>query len=312
MLKILYALEQIIFILALAPLVNGIIKKAKAFWQCRQGPGIFQPYYDIFKYLRKDTVVSEHASWIFLATPYISLGAFMAAITLVPVLFTQAPLGFTGDFILLIYLLVIARFFTALAGLDAGSAFGGMGSSREMAVSALVEPALVMVFFSIASRVHSSNLSQTISTLAHDGWEIVTPGHLLAFLAFFFVLITETGRVPVDNPDTHLELTMIHEGMILEYSGKPLGLLLWGVTVKQLLFLTLAANIFLPWGIAENLNGISILVSLVVYLAKVIILGIALALVETGYAKMRLFKVPELLGAAFILATIAILANFIF
>jgi len=308
--QISYALGQVAFMLLLAPLLSGIIKKIKAFWQCRRGPGVLQVYYDIFKYLRKDTVVSEHTSWIFLANPYISLGAVLVVATLVPVLAVRAPLGFTGDFILLVYLLAVARFFTALAGLDAGSAFGGMGSSREMAVSAMVEPALVMAFFSVAVRVQSTNLSQVVESLAGKGWQVITPGHLLAIVAFFVVVIAETGRIPVDNPDTHLELTMIHEGMLLEYSGKPLGLLLWAASVKQLLVLTLMANIFFPWGLAEGLNGAEILVSLIVYLIKIVILGAGLAVVETSLAKVRLFKVPELLGASFMLSVLAVAANF--
>ncbi len=307
-LKITYAVGQITLILLLAPLISGIIARIKAFWQCRQGPGIWQVYYDILKYCRKDQIVSEHTSWIFKVTPYLTWGSLGLAGLFLPVLSFNPPLNFAGDVLAFLYLMAVARFFTALAALDAGSAFGGMGASREMAVSAIAEMALVFVLFVIGWQAGTLSLSGMSLAMARES--VNPPGSfgILTLIALIIVAVAETGRIPVDNPDTHLELTMIHEGMLLEYSGKPLGLMVWAASVKQLLVLSLVAGLLLPWGMNFGHNGLTWIWAIPVYLLKVMVLGVILAIIETVNVKMRLFKVPSLLGTSFILALMALLA----
>ncbi|WP_418790849.1 respiratory chain complex I subunit 1 family protein [Phosphitispora sp. TUW77] len=306
------SLLQVMIIVLAAPLVTGIIMKFKAVFQTRRGPGIFQPYLDLYKYMQKESVISEHASWIFRVTPYIYFGALLAAATLIPTISAAGFLSHTGDAIMVIYLFALGRFFLTLAGLDAGSAFGGMASSREMAISSLAEPALMLALFTMAINAGTTNLGGIISGVNNAGIAAYTPAHLLTFGAVFIVALAETGRIPVDNPDTHLELTMIHEGMLLEYSGKPLAILTLGASVKQLLIFSLLANLFFPWGIAAGtgINGLAI--GLLAYLGKVIIIGLAMAIIETSFAKMRLFKVPELLMGSFLLGFLGLITKFLF
>jgi formate hydrogenlyase subunit 4 len=300
---------QIIIILALSPLLSGIMKKVKAFFQIRKGPGIFQPYYDLAKLLKKDSVVSENVSWIFHTAPIISFAAVLTAGLLIPIYITQLPLGFAGDLIAVIYLFALARFFTALASLDAGSSFGGMGASREMFVAAMVEPALMLAIFAVALNVGSTNLSYISLTISSMGIDAVSPYQILAFVALFIIAIAETGRIPVDNPSTHLELTMIHEAMILEYSGKQLAIVELGAMVKQLLVFSLLANIFFPWGIASEDSGISaIAFALILYILKIVLIGITMVAVETSTAKWRLFRLPELLSFSLMLSFLSLVA----
>lgn len=300
---------QMLFIMAIAPLLTGIIKKTKAFFQNRQGPGIFQPYYDLYKYMQKESVVSEHASWIFTVTPYIYFGAMLLIALLVPAVSSTGAFSFSGDIILIIYLLALARFFLALAGLDAGSAFGGMASSREMALSSVAEPAMMLPLFTVAVAAGTTNLSQIVTEVAQTGLAVFSPSHLISFVALFVVAIAETGRIPVDNPDTHLELTMIHEGMLLEYSGKPLALLTLGAYMKQVLMFTFLANVFFPWGIALSLNGWAVFWGALIFLGKLIFIGIVMAVVETSMSKMRMFKVPDLLFGAFLLGLLGLICD---
>jgi len=300
---------QIIIILALSPLISGIIKKAKAFFQIRKGPSIFQPYYDMAKLLQKDSVVSQNVSWIFHAAPIISFAAVLTAGLLIPIYITQLPFGFAGDLIAVVYLFALARFFTALASLDAGSSFGGMGGSREMFVAAMVEPALMLAIFAVALNVGSTNLSYISQTIAGMGIDAISPYQILAFVALFIIAIAETGRIPVDNPSTHLELTMIHEAMILEYSGKQLAIVELGAMAKQLLVFSLLANIFFPWGIASANSGIAtIAFALVFYILKIVIIGITMVAVETSTAKWRLFRLPELLSVSLMLSFLSLVA----
>ncbi len=299
---------QVIIILALAPLLSGIIKKVKAFLQMRKGPGIFQPYYDIAKLLRKDSVVSENVSWIFHAAPIVSFVAVLTAGLIIPVYISNMPFGFAGDLIAVVYLFALARFFIALASLDSGSSFGGMGGSREMFISSLVEPAMMLSIFAIALNVGTTNLSIISGTVSSMGIDAISPYHLLAFVALFIIAIAETGRIPVDNPATHLELTMIHEAMILEYSGKQLAIIELGAMMKQLLVFSLIANIFFPWGIASELSAAGIAISLVVIIIKVAALGVIMAMVETSTAKWRLFRLPNLLSISLMLSFLALIS----
>lgn len=301
---------QLLVIVALAPLINGVIKKVKAFFQIRKGPSIFQPYFDLAKFLRKDSVVSKHTSWIFKAAPVLSFAAILAAGLFVPIFITSLPLGFAGDLIAVIYLFALARFFIVLAALDTGSSFGGMGASREMFVACLVEPAMMLSIFAVVLNIGSTNISHISQKAAVLGFDALTPSYLLAFVAFFVIAIAETGRLPVDNPATHLELTMIHEAMILEYSGKQLAIIELGVMIKQLLLFSLLANIFFPWGISSVLDMQAAL-SLGIYFVKVAVLGVSMALVETSTAKWRLFRLPDLLSISTMLSFLAIVSYII-
>ncbi len=308
MLSIVIEVFQVFVIIAFAPLLSGIIKKIKAFFQIRKGPSVFQPYYDIAKLLRKDSVVSQNVSWIFYAAPVISFAAVLAAGLLIPIFITELPFGFAGDLIAVVYLFALARFFIALAALDAGSSFGGMGASREMFVAALVEPALMLSIFAVALNVGSTNLSYISQTVSTMGLGAVSPYQILAFVALFIIAIAETARIPVDNPATHLELTMIHEAMILEYSGKQLAVVELGAMMKQLLVFSLLANIFFPWGIATGASAAGILAALLVWFTKIAVLGAAMAMVETSTAKWRLFRLSELLSISLMLSFLAIVS----
>jgi len=295
---------QFLIIIIFSPLVNGVIKKLKAHMQGRKGPGVLQAYYDLARLFRKDMVVSSVASWIFKATPFIVFTATAAAAMLVPVVSTEPGFGMMGDVIALIYLFALARFFMALAGLDAGTAFGGEGSSREMTVAILVEPMMMLALFTAAISAGTTNIARIAAVQS----AVYSPSHLLALAAFIVAIIAETGRVPVDNPDTHLELTMIHEGMILEYSGRYLALMEWAHFMKQMVLFTLAVDIFFPAGMARA-GGMSIAAASAVYAAKMFGMAVLMAAVESTRAKVRFFQLPSILGGAFVLAFLSLLTH---
>jgi formate hydrogenlyase subunit 4 len=301
------SLLQLGLLLALAPGLNGLIKRMKAVLQGRRGPPLLQPYFDLAKLLRKDAVVSEHATTIFRWAPAVYAGCFATAALLVPVLWSGAPLAGWGDAIALVGLFALARFALALAGLDTGSSFGGMGSSREVAVAALAEPALLLVLFAVAWRTGGTDLSSASDYLVAQSVAAVAPSQLLALAALVIVVIAETGRVPADNPDTHLELTMIHEGMLIEYSGRPLGILVWASLLKQIVLFSLVAALFFPFGIAATPSEVP--VALGAFLLKLVGLAFVMSLVESSSAKLRILRVPELLGAASALAMLALVAE---
>jgi formate hydrogenlyase subunit 4 len=305
-------LAQAAVLLLASPLVVGLIRKVKARLQCRRGAGLLQPYADLAKLFRKEPVVSTTASWIFTATPYILFASTLAAGLLVPVFVSRTPLSFAGNIIALVYLMALGTFFLILAGLDTGSAFGGMGSSREAIVASLTEPAMMLSIFAIALTAGSTNLSTIVHKTALMEGIVTDPSpHLMALAALFLVTLAETGRVPVDNPATHLELTMIHEAMALEYSGRYLALVEWASAVKLLVFLTLLANVFAPWGIATSLAPGAVALGLAAYAVKVAGLAVVIGVVESMFAKLRLFRVTDLLGVAFILALLALVFFYI-
>jgi formate hydrogenlyase subunit 4 len=305
-------LLQTVFLLLLAPLLSGVIKNWKAKLQNRRGPRIWQPYFDLLKFLRKDMVISEHTSWLFTVTPHLLLVTTLVAGLLVPMVTTQAPLSLFGGALALVGLLALGRFFLALGGLDPASAFGGMGSSREMTLAAIAEPAMMLSIFTVAITVGSTNLSHIAASSLAAPLQLFTPSHVLAFAALFIVLLAETGRVPVDNPATHLELTMIHEAMVLEYSGRYLAFIEWAAAVKQLVLMMLLANVFFATGLAADWSAGGIAVGVAVLLAKLLVLAGAVVLVEFTNAKLRLFRVPDLLSVAFVLATLALISTFLF
>ncbi|MBI4401086.1 MAG: NADH-quinone oxidoreductase subunit H [Nitrospirae bacterium] len=304
---VILVVAQTLVMLAVSPFIVGLIRKVKAWLQCRRGASVFQPYADLAKMFRKQPVVSTTTSWIFTATPYILFASTLAAGLLVPVFASRTPLNFAGNIIALVYLLALGTFFLILAGLDAGSAFGGMGSSREAIVASLTEPAMILSIFAIALTAGSTNLSTIVHKTALLEGIVTDPSpHLMALAALFIVTIAETGRVPVDNPATHLELTMIHEAMILEYSGRYLALVEWAAGLKLLVFFTLITNVFAPWGIATTLEPGALSLGLVAYLVKVSALAVVIGFIESMFAKLRLFRVTDLLGVAFILALLGL------
>jgi len=307
MVQLTLVVVQLIMVLTLSPFIVGVIRKVKARLQCRRGAGLFQPYADLVKLFGKQPVISSTTSWVFTSAPSIVFSSTVAAGLLIPVFISHTPLNFAGNIIALVYLLAVGTFFLILAGLDAGSAFGGMGSSREAVIATLAEPAMMLSILAIALTAGSTNLSTIVHQSALlEGVVLAPPAHLMALAALFIVTLAETGRVPVDNPATHLELTMIHEAMLLEYSGRYLALMEWAAGIKLLVFLTLIVNVFAPWGIATSVSPSALALGVVVYVAKVAGLAVVIGVIESMFAKLRLFRVPELLGAAFILALLAL------
>jgi formate hydrogenlyase subunit 4 len=305
-------LIQTVLLMGLSPLLTGCIRNWKAKLQNRRGAPIYQPYLDLMKFMRKDMVISEHASWIFNVTPFVLFITALLAGLMTPLICAQAPLNLFGGALALIALLALGRFFLALGGLDPASSFGGMGSSREMTIAAIAEPAMMLSIFTVAITAGTTNLSHIIEASAGPAWKFLNPSHALAFAALFIVLLAETGRVPVDNPATHLELTMIHEAMVLEYSGPNLALVEWGASLKQFVLMALLANVFFPVGIAADWSLGAVGLSALGFLGKIVVLAVAVVLVETTNAKLRLFRVPDLLSVAFILATLALLSQILF
>lgn len=308
-----FILLQIIVLLLLAPLCSGIIKKVKAISQKRKGPPLLQVYWDISKLFKKEMVISETTSWIFRVTPYITLTTVLLAGLFVPVTLQLGSLEFAGDLILVVYTLALGRFFMALAGLDAGSSFGGMGSSREMLISALMEPALLVALFTLGLLSGSTSIYEMMHTSAANGFIMVQPVYWLLAAAIFIIMIAETARIPVDDPSTHLELTMVHEAMLLEYSGRNLALMELAGAVKQLIFLTLLANIFLPLEGLYNVTtpGTALALALAVYFIKIVFLSILIGLVEINTVKLRFFSVPNLAAVSFTLSFLAFVQYFI-
>jgi formate hydrogenlyase subunit 4 len=301
---------QFLVLLGVAPAFTGWVRMLKCWSQGRTSPGLFQPYRDIMKLFSKDVALAENASWIFRFTPYLVFGSAVLVGGIIPILSTDLPLSATADVIVLVALFAIARFFTALAGMDIGTAFGGMGSSREMTIASLAEPAMLMAIFTISLAAKSTSLSQMVQVI-YSGQSLFRPSIAFALLAFILIALAETGRIPVDNPATHLELTMIHEAMILEYSGRHVALMEWAGMMKLFLFVSLGIAAFFPWGIAPAGALTSIPLAFAVLILKLGAAGIALVLIETGLAKMRLFRLTEFLGAAFLLATLGMLSHFI-
>jgi formate hydrogenlyase subunit 4 len=306
--EVVVAIVQLLVVGLGAPLLLGVLRTLKARLVGRQGPRPWQPYADLQKLLGKEVVISTTTSWVFRVTPYVLVATVLVTALIVPVFVARPPLAFAGNIILLVYLFMLATFFLALAGLDAGSAFGGMGASREVAVAALAEPTIIVAVFALALRADTIDLGRVVERFGREPWLAANPAHLLAFAAFFIVMLAETGRLPVDNPATHLELTMIHEAMVLEYSGRYLALVEWAGAIKFFLFMTLLANLFVPWGLTSSIRPGSILLALAALGGKLAVLTAAVAVLETSVAKLRLFRVPELLAGSFALAFLSLLA----
>jgi len=301
------AIAQTVLFALLAPIFTGYVKLCKSFLQNRTPASLIQPWRDIRKLFAKEVLLPDTASIIFRIAPYIVFGTSFLAALIVPFILVGVPTSAMADAIVLVGIISFGRFFLALAGLDVGTTFGGMGSSREMMVSALAEPAMLMVVFTVAMVASSTNLS-TVMLHTLNSAVTLRPSVLFAFAALLCVGIAETGRIPVDNPSTHLEVTMIHEAMILEYTGRHLALMEYAAQLKLMLYATLIVNLFLPWGIAVTASVPGLALALLAILLKLAVLGLVLALCETSLAKMRVFKVPTFLMVAFSIALVGMLS----
>ena len=302
---------QMLLVLLLAPLLTGFVRKVKARLLRRQGPPLIQPYRDLARLLRKEVVLADNASWLFRVSPYLIFAATWVAASLVPTFRTGLMFSWSADLIAIIALLGSARFFLALAGLDVGTSFGGIGSSREVMIASLAEPAMIMIVFTVALIAGSTQLS-TMATFLVSSQVGLRVSLGLALIALIMVAIAENARIPVDNPATHLELTMVHEAMVLEYSGRHLALIELSASLKLLLYVSLIACLFAPWGLMPPDGAIALLaIGVVAYIAKLAAGGFLLALFETSIAKMRVFRVPEFMGAALMLGLLATLLLFV-
>jgi formate hydrogenlyase subunit 4 len=301
---------QMALVLLLAPLLIGFVRKVKARLLARQGPPVLQPYRDLVRLLRKEVVLADGASWLFRVNPYLIFAATWVAASLVPTFAAGLMFSWSADLIAIIALLGLARFFIALAGLDIGTSFGGIGSSREVMIGSVAEPAMLMIVFALALLAGSTQLSTMAGYLvsAEVGLRVSLG---LALIALVIVAIAENARIPVDNPATHLELTMVHEAMVLEYSGRHLALIDLSAQLKLLLYVSLIACLCIPWGLAPAGAGPEALaLGMLAYFAKLAAGGFLLALFELSIAKMRVFRVPEFLGVALMLGLLATLLLF--
>lgn len=301
-----YALLQVTLVILLAPFYCTFIKKIKAILQGRQGPPLLQTHYHLIKLLKKETLYSPHSSFIMRVSPFIIILCTLLASLFVPFLFLPHDhLGF-GNIILFLYLLAVGNFFMALGGLDAGSSFGGMGSSRTMSISSIIEPIIIIIFASLAFVFKSTNFfdifTQTTQGLGHVSlWLLLLP--------FIIVLLTETARIPVDNPETHLELTMIHEAMVLEQSGKNLALLELSSAIKLVLFMGIIINIFIPLGFYVQLSFVGLLIAFAAFLIKSVLFAVGIGIIESYLAKLRLFRLPNLFAFAFFFSILTIMVE---
>ncbi len=297
---------QVLMLVLMAPLVRGVIARIKARIQNRRGASVLRPYSDLAKLFRKEDLVPPSASFVFRLAPVVMFAVTVVAAAFIPVLRSSAVLGIRGDFFILVYVLALGRFFLLLGAMDGGSSFGGMGASREVLVSTLAETPLLLALMSLAMVAHTASIEKMVLwTTGQDFFEL-SAVHALAFAAMALVAIAETGRIPVDNPTTHLELTMIHEAMVLEYSGPSLALIEWAGAIKLTVIMALLVGLFLPWGMAATFSLPAIAIALVLWLVKLGGMALALALVESCVAKLRMYLVPDFLGVASALAILAV------
>lgn len=294
---------QTLLTILIAPFLSGFIKKIKNNIRMRKGAPVLQPYYNFIKLFSKKEVISENASWIFRITPFIVLASVATALLLVPVFHSSFSLSYMGDFFVIIFLLALGRFFLALAGLDAGSAFGGMGSSREMFISSMVEPVALLSIFVVALNCGSTDVG-TISNFQN-----FKLSSLIAAVSLFTITLAETSRLPIDNQETHLELTMVHEAMILEYSGRSLAIIELAAHIKQIIFFSLLANIILPFGMTYPLNLIQLTSGIALFAGEILVISILIAVIEVITAKMRLFRVVDYLAFSFVLSIMALVVH---
>lgn len=309
-LAVLFQLTQLLLVVLAAPLLMGWVNQCQAWLQNRSGAGVLQPYRVLHKLFNKDAVLAHNASWLFRITPYIVFGCMWLAAAIIPILAVDLPFSRAADVIALVGVFALARIFIALAAMDIGTSFGTLGARREMLVSFLAEPALLMVLFTASMISHSTQLPRIVDALAHHQF-VLYPSLAFAALAFGIVLLAENARIPVDNPSTHLELTMIHEAMILEYSARHLALIEWASSLKLFAYISIGIALFFPYGIIEVGNWAGLPLSILLLVLKLIVAGGALAVLEIVTAKMRIFRAPEFLGTAFLLAVLGLLIHFL-
>ena len=309
--NLVFQLLQMLLVVGLAPLLTGLVRVVKARLLRRRGPPLLQPYRDLVRLARKEAVVADSASWLFRIVPYLVFASTWVAAALIPTFATGLLFSWSADLIAIVALLGSARFFLALAGLDVGTSFGGLGASREAMFATLAEPAMIVIVFSLALIAGSTQLSTVAAYMASPAVGLrVTLG--MALIALIIVAVAENGRVPVDNPATHLELTMVHEAMILEYSGRHLAVIELASMLKLLLYISLIVCVFAPWGLAiADAGVVDRLIGAVVYVVKLGVAGLMLATFETSIAKMRVFRVPDFLGAALMLGFLGALLLFV-
>jgi formate hydrogenlyase subunit 4 len=303
-----YQLAQTVIVVLIAPLLLGWVNQCRAWLQNRSGAGVLQPYRVLAKLFRKDVVLAREASPLFRFSPYLQFGCMVLVASIVPVIETNLLFAPAADVIALVGIFALARVFSALAAMDIGTAFGSMGARREMLIASLSEPALLMVFFTPLLIVQSTSLNTIVDTLAHRPFAIY-PSMAFAAVAFVMVLLAENARIPVDNPATHLELTMIHEALILEYSGRHLALIEWATAIKLTVYCALGIALFVPWGMAAAGEWQMVPVALLALVLKLVLAGAGLALLESVSAKMRIFRAPEFLGMAFLLGVLGMLTR---
>jgi formate hydrogenlyase subunit 4 len=300
---------QVLTVVTVSPLLVGLMRQVRARLEGRAGAGVWQPWRDLRKLFRRQPVTPVGTGWAFRLAPLLLTGTSLIIAAVVPLLSTGLPLDRAADLFAVVGLLALGTVTLALAALDTGTAFGGMGASRELTVLALVEPTILVSVFALSARVGSTSLSAIVTATLHDPLRVVSPASVLAAVALIVVIVAETGRLPVDNPATHLELTMIHEAMILEYAGADLALIELAAAMRLTVLLGLLSSLFMPWGIAgANLIGLPL--ALVALLVKLAVLGTALATAEVFLAKLRLFRVPELLAGSFVLALLAVTTSY--
>jgi len=303
-------ITELFLAVALAPLMTGWVNQCRAWLQNKSGPGPLQPYRMLGKLFQKESVIAYGASPLFRITPYILFGGMCLAAAIVPTLATDLPFNTAADAIALVGLFALVRVFISLAAMDIGTAFGTLGARREMMIGFLAEPALLMVLFTASLISQSTSLSITVGKLLQMDLAIY-PSLAFAGIAFTMVLLAENARIPIDNPATHLELTMIHEAMILEYSGRHLALIEWAASLKLFVYACIGIALFLPFGIAQGGDSLGLILALPVLVAKLAVGGALLAVIETVSAKMRIFRAPEFLGTAFLLAVLGMLVHFL-
>lgn len=304
---------QVLTILLGAPLVSGVISHIEARIQGRRGPRVLQPYYDIAKYFSKETLVTNESSWVFLAGPIVAISCYLTVPLLIPVLTTfPLPLGFSGDILGGGFLLALASFSVAIAGAESGAPYAQLGSSRAMTFGALIEPTILFVIFAVALITHTDLPYALSATIRSSTSQMVRPSHVLAAIAFFLVVLVDTGRIPVETHAGTLEFGMIDEARSLEHSGPPLALLKWGSTMKQLILYTILINVFVaPWGLASTGKISSVALAIVALLAKAIGIGVVFAVVDNMFSKLRLFKITEFIASAFLLAVLSVLVFYV-
>jgi formate hydrogenlyase subunit 4 len=300
---------QVVMVAAGAPLLVGVMRQARASLEGRAGAGIAQPWRDLRKLLRRQPATPTGTGWAFRLAPLLLMATSLVVAAVVPLLTTASPLDPAADLFAVVGLLALGTVTLALAALDTGTAFGGMGASREITILALVEPTILIAVFALSARVGSTNLAAIVTATLHDPLRVASPASLLAAAALAVVVVAETGRLPVDNPATHLELTMIHEAMVLEYAGTDLALIEWASAMRLTVLLGLLASLFVPWGIA-GASLAALPLALLAFLVKVTVLGVGLGAAEVFIAKLRLFRVPELLAGSFVLALLAVASSF--